>query len=138
MPTVLVTFVQATYVWRHLSISAISQRLLVRLWANFLEPIFWGSWFLWTKMSMNQISVDPYFFRTPHFWTSNFIGPKKNFKPKFFFKAETFYKPKFFFQTQNFLWTQHFYKELFGLKSYLGPLFLWNQQFLNLNFFVDL
>ena len=57
IPTVIVTFVQATYMsLRHLSISAITQLLLARFWPNFWDPIsFFGQNFFWPKYFLDNI-----------------------------------------------------------------------------------
>ena len=44
IPTIRVTFVQATFVLRHLSISGISQLLLTRFWWNFTGRFLGTSW----------------------------------------------------------------------------------------------
>ena len=123
MPTVMVTFIQATYMsWQHLTISAISQILLTRFWQNCLDPIFWGPWFfeghiLLTKLLLTQIFFGPKIFCTKNFFTLIFLtrlfGPKifctrnlidlKFADSRFFFDQDFFY-PKFF--GPNFFWTK--------------------------------
>ena len=56
----------------------ISQLLQTQFWPNFWDPIFWGPWFLWTKIFLDKISIDPSnFFYS--FLTQIFVGPNKLF-----------------------------------------------------------
>ena len=97
--------------------------LLVQFWPNFLDPIFFGSWFLQTKMFLGKTSSDPHFFnanfffqsqnvRAHSFYTRNSIGPKKKIKLNFFF-TPNFFRPKIF-PDPKYFWTQNFFKFFFS------------------------
>ena len=113
MPTDMVTFVQAAYIMprRHLSISAISQLLLVRFQQNFLDRIFRDQnffsdkKFVWTKKNFgpkiclwNQNVLDQMFF-----------GPK-SVRTKIIIKLKLFLSNFFIpnFLTENVLGSINF------------------------------
>ena len=119
MPTVMETF---------LHISNISAVILVQFWPNFLDPIFFGSWFLQTKMFLGETSSDPHFFnanfffqaqnvRAHSFYTRNSIGPQKKIKLNFFF-TPNFFRPKIF-PDPKYFWTQNFFKFFFSDEIFL-------------------
>ena len=96
--------------------------LLVQFWPNFLDPIFFGSWFLQTKMFLGKTSSDPHFFNANFFSRPKMLGltvfipeilldPKKNLTQ--FFLPQIFSDLKFF-QTQNIFGPKIFKKFLFS------------------------
>ena len=101
--------------------------LLVQFWPNFLDPIFFGSWFLQTKMFLGKTSSDPHFFnanfffqsqnvRAHSFYTRNSIGPQKKIKLNFFL-PQIFSDLKFF-QTQNIFGPKIFLNFFFQMKFF--------------------
>ena len=101
--------------WQHLSISAISQLLLVRFWPNFLNPFFGGH------------NLGPNIFFRPKIC----LDPKV-FQPKIF--SNIFSDPIFFliitFQKQIFD-PIFFLSKIFFCQRFLDPQFLWTQKFLD-------
>ena len=139
MPTVTVTFVQATYflpTFVHIyNISAVTEPILTKSF----DPIFRGQYFLWTKMFLNQTSLNSNFFRPKIiFRPKKFFGPKifgpailldpkffldpkisltvflnpKDFRNQKILRTQNFFTPIIFHWTQKFLWTQY----LFGTR----------------------
>ena len=53
--------------------------LLVQFWPNFLDPIFFGSWFLQTKMFLDKTSSDPHFFNAKFFFQTQKRDVMRNF-----------------------------------------------------------
>ena len=112
MPTVLETFVQATYVlatfvleayalatFVHISnISAVTGPILTKLFGpNFLGfIIFVGQNALGPNFFRPKFFSDKKFFRAQHFWTLNFIGRKKKFEPKIILNPKFSQTPNFF------------------------------------------
>ena len=131
------TFVQSTFVpvtFVHIrNISAVSGLTVTKMFGpNFLGVIIFVE-----KMFLDQTCLDPnffgpkFFFRDLHFWTSNFIGPKKNPNPKYY-GPKNIFDPNFFrlntyFQTKHFFGPKIFFKTNFRtpnmFQNFLVPKF---------------
>ena len=128
MPTVMVTFVQATYAlltFVHISC----------YWSDLdklVGPNFFGIMILGTKTFFEKTSSDPIFLSLQNFFPDkkNLLGPK-NFRPKslldlkkiriqIFFGPEIFFRPNIFFRPKIF-WTQNFSNVFFQIKIFFGP-----------------
>ena len=85
MPTVMVTFAQATFIlatFVHIwNISAVADLILTK----FLHPCFGGPWFLWIKIFWTKC------FLTQTFLHLNCCGPKMFLDPKIFGPKFLFY-----------------------------------------------
>ena len=144
MPTVLKTFVQATYVMAtfvHISnISAVTGPIFTKLFGSkFLEfIIFVGQNVLGPNIFRPKFFSDTNFFPTQNpfrdqrFWTSKFIGHKKFSNPKFLFQTQFF--SKIFSDTKsigpNIFWTHNFFgPKVFRPKIVLDPWFFSDQIF---------
>ena len=120
MPTVLVTFVQATYTlvtFVHISnISVVTGLILT-----------------WTKLLRVQFFFNTKFFSRPKisfglkvFRLEILLDPKKNLDLKLFFKPKIFLDPKFFksfFFIKKFFWTHFFFQKNFRTQNFFPKFF---------------
>ena len=127
---VMMTFVLATFVHIRI-ISAVTYQILTNLFLhNFLQALFFGSKFFWTRILFNIVPqmtqiFGPYFLRTKfffkqkNFWTQNLLGPNfSDLSPMIF-------------------WSLNFFRlEMFGTQNFLGLNFFFTQDFLELKFFL--
>ena len=101
MPTVMVTFVQATYICPG---DICPNKQYLSCYQSDFDKTFWTQ----IIIVMDQKVLGQNFFqtqnfiRTESFQTRSFIGPKNNFEFKFFsdptfFRPKIFFRPKFFF-----------------------------------------
>ena len=134
MPTVMATFVQATYglaTFVHNSIfSTVTDPILTKVW----EPIFWvlifvTEDFFWTKLLLTQIFFRPHIFCikifVSIFYTQNFVD-KKCFSLRFFGSTNMF---------TQIIWATFFNPKFFGLQLFFGSKISLAQKFFSLDFF---